>query len=315
MFVDFPYDQGMNDKELALNIGSCPEVQVALKNASHPCHKVVSEQNGIIELEIHRQRPEPWIGSLATAKLLFLSSNPSISDDLGVTREDFPTYQWTNEQAADFFVNRFNPDVEPVHVTFNHEIEPDFLTRSLDGEYRNGIKNPKKSQPTWKQTHARAIELLGKEAHPHLNYAITEIVHCKSKDARGVEAASTLCIEKWLEKIFQTSPASIVVALGSKVRDYFLHPILSFDSEFGLHKGYSSLSQEIRSLRDIRLTDFGGSSKLIVFNWHPTAMELKPLNEVYGEKVTNWLSSIVLGVGTIPNSKEELEITIKKFFY
>jgi len=314
MFLVIPYYQGMNDKELALSIGSCPEVQMALKNASHPCHKVVSEQNGIIDLEIHRQRPEPWIGSLATAKLLFLSSNPSISDDLGVTREDFPTYQWTNEQAADFFVDRFNPEIEPVHVTFNHEFEPDFLTRSLDGEYRNGLKNPKRSQPTWKQTHARGMELLGDNAHPHFNYAITEIVHCKSKDAKGVEAASPMCIEMWLDKIFQTSPAPVVVALGSKVRDYFLLPTLGFDADFGMHKGYKLLTQEERSLRDIRLTEFGGTAKLIVFNWHPTAMELKPFNQVYGKRVTSWLSDIVMGKEVIPSSNEELKMTIQKLF-
>jgi hypothetical protein len=304
----------MNDFELAMSIAACPEVQLALRNASHPCHKVVREQNQIIDVDLNRQRPEPWVGSLSTAKLLFLSSNPSISDDLGTTRENFPTYAWTDEDSADFFVNRYNPNVDPVHVTFRHPSEPDFLTRSFDGEYRNGLSNPKKSQPTWKQTHARAIELLGEEAHPHFDYAITEIVHCKSKDARGVAEASSLCIEKWLKQIFQTSTAPVVIALGSKVRDFFLRPVLGFDANFGLHKGYKLLSAQERALRDIRLTDFGGRIKLVVFNWHPTAMELKPLNQVYGPKVTKWLSQILLEDVSIPKSNEDLELTIREFF-
>ena len=304
----------MNEKELALKISSCPEVKSALNDKTHPCNKVVSEQNGIIDVEVNRQRPEPWVGSLSTSKLLFLSSNPSISDERGVTRENFPTYEWSDDQSAEFFLNRFNPSNDPIHATFNHKIEPDFLTRSLDGEYRNGVNNPKKSQPTWKQTHARAKELLGDSANPNFNYAITEIVHCKSKDAKGVEAASSLCIEKWLRLIFQTSPAPVVVTLGSKVRDYFLLPVLGFENEFGRHEGYKFLSQETRALRDIRLTKFGGTHKLMVFNWHPTAMELKPFNLVYGEKVTKWLSSIVLGADSIPNSEEDLRVTIKNLF-
>ena len=309
-----PYYWGMNEYELARKIGSCPEVQSAQKSASHPCHKVVSEQNGIIDIELNRQRPEPWVGSLSTAKLLFLSSNPSISEDLGNTREDFPTYGWTDKQAANFFVDRFNPDINPVHATFNHEFEPDFLTRSIDGEYRNGLNNPKKSQPTWKQTNARAREILGETAHPHFDYAITEIVHCKSKEARGVEAASARCIKLWLTSIFQCSPAPVVIALGSKVRDFFLHPILGFEESYGAHKGYKHLTQQERALRDIRITHFGGEPKLVVFNWHPTAMELKPLNQVYGEKVTKWLSQIIKGTSAFPQDEANLETTLKSFF-
>ena len=304
----------MDEKGLALRIGSCPEVQSAIKDSFHPCRKVVSEQNDIIDLELDRQRPEPWVGSLSSAKLLFLSSNPSISDDQGETREDFPTYKWSNEQAAEFFVDRFNPSINPVHATFKHSIEPDFLTRSIDGEYRNGLKTPKKSQPTWKQTHARAQELLGENAHPHFDYAITEIVHCKSKDARGVEAASKLCIETWLKLIFECSPAPIVIALGSKVRDFFLHPILHFDASYGMHSGYKDLSKKERTLRDIQITNFGGKPKLVVFNWHPTAMEMKPLNQVYGLQVTEWLSGVIHGKIEIPTDDKDLKANLTALF-
>jgi hypothetical protein len=39
-----------------------------------------------------RQRPEPWIGNIETARVLFLSSNPGLSDDPNIAeREDFPT--------------------------------------------------------------------------------------------------------------------------------------------------------------------------------------------------------------------------------
>lgn len=184
------------DLELATAICSCPEVGRALESRSHPCRSVVFEQNRIISIELDRQRPEPWVGTLSKARLLFLSSNPSISEDPGEEREDFPTYRWQPDVAGSFFVERFNQDHSPVHATFNYKGEPNFLTRSIDDKYRSGTEDPKRPQDTWRGTHDRAKELLGANCHPHTDYAITEIVHCKSKKPAGsrrrVSAASII---------------------------------------------------------------------------------------------------------------------------
>ena len=171
----------MSELELAKQICDCPEVELAIGNPQHPCSEVVAEQTKLIELGIFskhdRQRPEPWIGPILSAPLLFISSNPSISDEAGNVREDFPTYGWNPEMSADFFVNRFNNEINPMHATFNHPTEPNFLVRCLDGEYRSGMKQQKSPQSTWNSIYNRAQELLGPAANPNENYALTELVH------------------------------------------------------------------------------------------------------------------------------------------
>ena len=131
-----------NELLLAGSIASCPAVQDALTNKSHPCHKVVHEQTKLIDIEIKRQRPEPWMGGLAKANLLFVSSNPSINEDPYPLGEVFPTYEWSDTDSAEFFVERCNPDDKNVKVTFNKTGERNFLTLCHDGEYRSGVSNP-----------------------------------------------------------------------------------------------------------------------------------------------------------------------------
>ena len=296
----------MNSEELQLAgaIASCNSVHEAIANSNHPCSKVVGAQTSIIDVELKRQRPEPWMGGLAKADLLFVSSNPSINEDPYPFGEVFPTYEWSLEESADFFVNRCNPDSEKVKVTFNTERQPNFLTLCYDGEYRSGVSNPKRPQPTWKNTHDRAVELLGPDANPHFNYAITEIVHCKSKDAIGVEEASGYCIEKWMDSIFEVSPAKVVILLGSKVRDFYARTVLKAPSGFGEFHGYGQLSQKERASRDIFVQTVGGTPRLFIFNWHPTFAGLRIFRKVYGNELVDWISNILAGEESIPTNQE-----------
>jgi len=300
--------------KLALNISSCGEVKNALQDKNHPCHKVVHEQTKLIDVEIKRQRPEPWMGGLATANLLFVSSNPSINEDPYPLGEVFPTYEWSDADSATFFVNRCDPAEEDVKVTFKKPGQPDFLTLCYDGEYRSGVSNPKRPQPTWKNTHDRAVELIGRNAHPHRDYAITEIVHCKSKDAEGVEEASSFCVEKWMDPIFNTSPARVVILLGSKVRDFYAIPLLGASKKFGSFQGYGELTQKERATRDIFPERIGGLNRIFVFNWHPVSRgNMRCLRKVYGDGVVDWLSAIIAGKEEVPN-KDEFFQKISSFF-
>ena len=298
---------------LAGGIASCPAVQDALSNKSHPCHKVVHEQTKLIDVEIKRQRPEPWMGGLAKANLLFVSSNPSINEDPHPLGEVFPTYEWSEADSANFFVNRCDPEDKDVKVTFKKPGQPDFLTLCYDGEYRSGVSNPKRPQPTWKNTHDRAVELIGNSAHPHHNYAITEIVHCKSKDAKGVAEASAFCIEKWMNPIFTTSPARVVVLLGSKVRDYYAKPVLGAHEDFGSSTGYGDLSQKERALRDVFVETVGGVNRVFVFNWHPVHAGMRVFRKVYGDQLVDWLTAILEGEASVPE-KNELRSKLMSFF-
>jgi hypothetical protein len=249
--------------------------------------------------------------------VLFLSSNPGLSDDPNISeREDFPTYRMNEQEAANFFVNRFNQKNIPVHATFNHPTEPNFLVRCIDGNYRSGMKQQKRPQATWQGIHNHAMAILGDKCDPHTDYALTEIVHCKSKMAEGVEEASSHCVEQWLLPILELSQAEIVFVMGSKVRDFFAIPHLKFSEDFGSDKNkvYKNLNQRERAQRDIQLSDFGGKKRLYVYCFHPThAISPNTIESMFGARLLTWLQKLAMGENQIPQSAEELTNQINTY--
>lgn len=303
--------------QLAMDIACCGDVDDALSDQLHPCSKIVHLQPGDTSRESDRQRPEPWMGNLEQSLVLFISSNPSINDDEKPFGENFPTFQWSDEDSAQFFVNRIGDANDPMHVTFNHETKRNFITRAIDGEYRNGLKNPNKPQHTWSRIHERALELLGPTADPSQNYAITEIVHCKSRKEVGVKEASAFCIDQWMNPIMTVSPSRILIIVGGQVRDRYAKAVLGVAPDFGSGDNYIGLSHKERSLRDIVLTDVGGSRRVTLFNYHPASWESKcPQNfeVIFGSKVVAWLRSIALGDVHIPESQAELRAALEALF-
>jgi hypothetical protein len=315
-------DNGREIKLLAGSICDCPEVVEALKKKTHPCHEIVMVQNEMVsDAPELRQRPEPWIGNLAMAKVLFLSSNPSISDDPDIAiREDFPTYGMSVDDSAEYFVNRFNPEIEPPHATFKTNSKADFLYRSNDGEYRG--KGGKKDVPieTWLGIHRRAMEILGTNCHPHSDYALTEVVKCKSKAEAGVKSASPKCVDTWMAKVLGSSTARIVVVVGRHSRDNFAHKIEGIPSDFGTDpKTYPELGPYRRCIRDVKVSSFGGKPRLYLYNWHPTGMipkksEMIQLRIVYGEEMINWLADVANKKADVPKDNQELSRVINRIF-
>lgn len=305
----------MKSLELAKSICACTEVGLALTDKNHPCHKVVMTQQDMIQGdESMRQRPEPWIGNLENSKVLFISSNPSISDDPDVSiREDFPTYGTAEDVAAQFFVERFVPKDGVPHATFNYEGHANFLYRSNDGKYRGKGNSSAKPIETWQGVYERAKEILGDSCDPSENYALTEVVKCKSKAEKGVKEASAKCIDQWMHKVLEISPAKLVVVVGAPARNNFAHKLADLGSEFGTDsKGYQKLGQRGRALRDIKISEFGGKRRIYAFNWHPTSMipnksELLQFRNAYGPEIVQWMADIANGVVQIPASSALLE--------
>ena len=66
-------------------------------DASHPCYKIVANQEGDIN---SFSLPEPWNGDIINAKILFISSNPSIDEE-----EEFPTFLWDKKESFDLKTN------------------------------------------------------------------------------------------------------------------------------------------------------------------------------------------------------------------
>jgi hypothetical protein len=216
-------DRGSEIRSLAQAIASCDEITRACGDRKHPCHKIVLTQKEFGEE--HRQVPEAWAGNLEQARIVFVSSNPSISTPrVPGTGEKYPLAgyfdtsvehpDWPIERVIDFQVNRLDQSRTNPFVTGKAQ----FLC--VDGQYRgsdseNGTKT---SQKYWKSAIKQAQDLLGPTFDLSRDLCMTEIVHCKSKGEQGVSKASGTCSEKYLAKTLQLSGSLLVLIGGAKAR-------------------------------------------------------------------------------------------------
>ena len=180
-------DAAARRDQLLIAITRCSHVESARADPSHSCADVVGVQEGdAAEFQV----PEPWSGHIDRAPILFVGSNPSISED-----EDFPTSSWSEAETIGFFQHRFDKDGNgPTRKRFT------------EVEY-------------WKGVRARAGELLGRDAVEGEDFALTEVVHCKSKEARGVRQALPVCTQRWIDEVLSQSVARVVVLLGVPARE------------------------------------------------------------------------------------------------
>lgn len=84
----------------------------------------------------------------------------------------------------------------------------------------------------WASVRARAEEILGRPPVPGMDYALTEVVHCGSRQEHKVERALDQCLVRYLEPVLSISSARVVVVLGSHAASAF--PDLPANPEFGL---------------------------------------------------------------------------------
>lgn len=172
-----------------LRIARCPE----LEEASSP----ESSCNAIASLQAHlpageRQVPEPWRGS-TEAPLLFISSNPSIDP-----ADDSPTFACPDSDLIQYFDAGFPKEFPRVRLRTG-EIRPTYVR-------------------FWAYVLGRAAELLEvdrRSIRPGVDFAITELVHCKSTEERGVAQALPMCIERHWQGVQRAMKARLFVALGA----------------------------------------------------------------------------------------------------
>lgn len=187
---------------LLLEITHCPIVERCKDGATDdPCFKVVSVQ-GDVPLEDF-QVPEPWDGDLEAARLLFVSSNPSIAED-----EAYPAWSSGEGERIDFFRYRFGGGA--VEWVGNRR------TLLKDGNYSE------RSVSYWNHIHARAVEFLGEGAVMGSDYALTEVVRCKSTKNRGVWQARMQCALRYLPRTIECAAAPVIVVIGEEARAVFV---------------------------------------------------------------------------------------------
>jgi hypothetical protein len=200
---------------LAIEINSCEEVSKALTDSSHPCHKVVDWQSKqwdpkVLQITNSRMhRPEAWTGDIENAPILFLSSNPSFDAE-----ENYPNWnveEWPIENVEEFATNRFTSDLERGYGASDGLASTEIdRTISKEGELLHHVTY-------WGWARNMVAFIHGKdpsEVSAHSDYAMSEIVHCKSVKEIGVRNARAKCKDKFLEKILQVSKAELIIVSG-----------------------------------------------------------------------------------------------------
>jgi hypothetical protein len=187
----------MSEKALLDEITNCPHARQCLDNSTieNPCREIVESQAqlGITQFQV----PEPWSGQIDTAPILFLSSNPSIGGD-----EVYPTWDWSSEDVYDYFNHRFGGG----HKDWVLDGKKSLRT---DGTYGRATK-------FWAAVRVRAKELFQRDVIPGIDYALTEIVHCKSRNEIGVQQAQAQCVLIYLRRVLELAKAKVIVVLGKQ---------------------------------------------------------------------------------------------------
>lgn len=203
--------------DLLWEIADCVELRRCKERSvlRHPCRAIIDLQAD--EPWEQHQRPEPWSGRLESARILFVSSNPSID-----RKEPYPTGAWKRAEVEHFFERRFEDQI----------VEG---TRPR----KEGGAPAKKPVPYLNEALGIASALIGYPASPGVDYALTEVVHCKSANRQGLErrrgepGALELCPTRYLRRIIEASGALLVVAVGADARRHLLREI-ELPGDFGL---------------------------------------------------------------------------------
>ncbi len=186
-------------QEVFESIAYCKNLAICrCGDRSHPCAKIVDSQHVPDE---DFQLPEPWRGQIDKARVLFLGSNPSIGDDRHALHSSPQAQVWESQHLA------FGGGSRAYIVDGIRAVKPD---GSSDRVVRY-----------WSSIRARARELIP-AAVPGEDYAISEIVHCKSKSEEGVAEAAQTCYATHMSAVFSVAAAKVVIVLGKFAKERLL---------------------------------------------------------------------------------------------
>ena len=199
-----------NAKQLFWSIIDCGLTQF---NQPGTCAKVLTSQSAVSKGDFHI--PEPWNGDICSAKVLFVSLNPGFSRG-----ELFPRFGYlywrsgpifNNSKVEAFFEGRF--DLNQPYVTYKnggHAFKIRMENYSL-----------KSVRGFWTYVFNMARVLIP-NADPLRDFAITELVHCKSSKVSFIDPPCyELCMGRYLNKIFSiASNVQYVIFIGGSVRNH-----------------------------------------------------------------------------------------------
>ncbi|HUY24727.1 MAG TPA: hypothetical protein VMV09_05420 [Candidatus Saccharimonadales bacterium] len=192
-------------RELAVEIMRCPILAACLEESGYrlACYDAAVGPGGPYQ---GRWVPEPWVGHLTEAPLLFVSSSAAGGGDpltdpgeLSVGSQDQELLDWAD---GGFDEGQAPGIAEGVHLKDSRGV-------------------PGKPVRYWQWAKARAQEVLPQPVVPGVGYALTEVVHCSSTGEQQVRSALRTCATLYLERVLTASPARVVVLVGSIARYAF----------------------------------------------------------------------------------------------
>lgn len=228
---------------------NCPHAFAILNgNAQQndPCYDIVTSQDSMDFWQL----PEPFVGNPKTARLVFISSNPSYDKD-----ELFPT-RYGPIDPVDFFINRFSS---------SHKGQK-FVEGFCVAKNNESPKRKRKPVHFWTSMHKRACELFDTEdICPGVDYVYTEAVHCKSCNEKGMnKKAIKQCISDYLFDVLNLcTNARIFVLVGVKA----LNSVFPFfTTRMNTSNGHYTIDGEEEKLkaklRNSELIPFSGSTDI-----------------------------------------------------
>lgn len=243
-------------REVLLQIARCQNFENFNQlQDDHPCRPVIAHQANHLAPAIDAFHvPEPWRGDILHAPLLFISSNPGFNP-----LDDCPKSSASDDEIVNYYHRGF-PDIFP------HIYQSD------------GKINRRKWVRFWASIRARAAELYGitsNEIRPGLDFAITEIVHCKSGKENGVKHARTACTERHLNAVLEASGAHLIVVIGTHAKDVF-------NSQFKLRHDQPSSIASLKNKKIIWLPHPAGFGASTVPD-HYTSDVITEINHILNE--------------------------------
>ncbi len=185
-------------RKLLVEIARCPiatEIRAGSLASSLCCQKIVGLQKNNTSFQL----PEPWSGRIDQARILFVSSNPSIDP-----AEHYPDPSWESDSIIHFFQHRFDRNG---------------CVKQLKALRRDGTCT--RVVNYWTHARARTSEILEKERKkivPGDDFALTEVVHCKSPMGAGVKEAREFCSGRYLERVLSVSAARVLIVYGDHAK-------------------------------------------------------------------------------------------------
>jgi hypothetical protein len=178
--------------------------------------------------------------------------------------EPYPVAADGEDYIAGYLGRRFDPSVSPGPYVKD--------SRSL-------LQNGEYGAPTrfWAEIKRRAEELID-DADPARNYAMTEVVHCKSTRNIGARAASRTCAGLYLHDVFALTAAPIVVVMGQVAR-----------------RVITGMIPGLPAPPDTRpLADLGGRRRIFLFTGQPGSNEPRIIARLYAPEIGQ-LRTIAMG--------------------